>query len=1240
MRRNWKKLICLILSSAMLFTMDTSAFASQGDISANQAQADEESISSKEMSGNGASGDAASEDKADEEETSRNEVSGDETVSEDTVSKDTADKEAADGCSADCIYTYMIEKGITVSIDEYKGDTYVCTDMPKNGELIFNSNNRLKVTCTSDISPDKAVKVYFDSDDSDHSWDINDSIAVLYEKGQSFLYSYNDEINYLRITYTAAHKISVNDSVSGDVTLRDGAGHEIHDGSKLSESDKVSVSVDGLKNMDYCIRLNFHDKKSRKHSGYISLHRARSGLLKQRFSDTYDDLGYWDDDTLDSIDIREAVSHNITISNDSGTDDFCFYDYENYYSKVQLSANKSITYSLPEGVIFYICNNKISDGSYDGQDRLFCIKNSASTDEKYYMYHVGNTNSCDDWSDTVGDADAVCTIGIADLYKFTVSSDSSKISCYFDSIAKRISGDEIISYQKANSKIRVYNRNRGFMCIFRGISSNGETIFTKSVMPFIYDECFTMPAQDITLQYSFEPLPKNTVTIVEKDKSSATRVSYSAHGINGNWFDTISSGDAVQQERLVRVRAEKLAANRKLIMTVNSTSGDSVVSGSKEGILLSRYAYSNFSMPDYPVTVNVTEKSNGYAAGKYMMSLADSTTSGTDIAYGFENGNYYTAGQEMKINVKKIAAGKKLMINISGKEKDSIASGSKNVIATGEPGNISGLAGHTGIITFDMPKTNVYAYVYEVSDETKGKNLDMSAEKTDLSSYTLKLACDAIEYTGAAMTPAATVSCSGNTLSPGQDYSLAYSDNVYAGTAWVYATGKGNYSGTLSASFNIAARSISGSDIDIVTPNLQYNAVTEKNKAKPVVTDCGVRLTEGIDYTLGNYKGYNADFSNAVSADATVEVTGINGYGGTRTVSYRIIKKVKNDTALKTFSGVTFSLPKKAVYTYEGRALTPSVNVTAKSGVTLPEEDKDFVVIYVNNVNAGKATVNIVGAGNYVGSRSLSFTIGKKDLSKSSVTVSLDGIKVSSSVLADQEYDGTNKPLPSISDNDTGKVLSDSDLRYSYSGNTKVTTANRHAKVTVIGKNNYKGKLEYTYAIKKAELSSGYTFTINDIEYTGKNTSVTEVIATDKNTGAAEVLKVGKAVTVKYSKAARSAVKDGYVVTVNSKGTANIAIPKDTVIKYNVVGCSLADCVILPIKMQKARLWKGKYQEIKPAVTVKINGVKLNSRAYSVSYSNNSMPGKASATITVNSNYSESGSFIAGSRQTVSFIIK
>ena len=211
----------------------------------------------------------------------------------------------------------------------------------------------------------------------------------------------------------------------------------------------------------------------------------------------------------------------------------------------------------------------------------------------------------------------------------------------------------------------------------------------------------------------------------------------------------------------------------------------------------------------------------------------------------------------------------------------------------------------------------------------------------------------AVTYNGSAQTPAVTVKDGSTTLTSGTDYTVAYSNNINVGTATVTVTGKGNYTGTKTASFTINASSASNfiiSDIAAVT----YNGTAQT----PVITvkDGSTTLTSGTDYTV-------AYSNNTNVGTATVTVTGIGNYTGTKTATFTINAK----------SASSLTISEIAAVTYNGTAQTPAV--TVKDGSTTLTSGTDYTVAYSNNINAGTATVTVTGIGNYTGTKTANFTI-------------------------------------------------------------------------------------------------------------------------------------------------------------------------------------------------------------------------------------------------------------------------
>ena len=133
-------------------------------------------------------------------------------------------------------------------------------------------------------------------------------------------------------------------------------------------------------------------------------------------------------------------------------------------------------------------------------------------------------------------------------------------------------------------------------------------------------------------------------------------------------------------------------------------------------------------------------------------------------------------------------------------------------------------------------------------------------------------------FTGAALTPAVEVTLDGVALQAESDYTIAYADNVNAGTATVTVTGTGNYQGSAHTTFAITAESI-GKAI-LTTASVQVYT-GEPIEPKVTVTLGEEKLEAGTDYTVAYANNYEA-------GTATVIVTGTGNYTGSLETTFLI----------------------------------------------------------------------------------------------------------------------------------------------------------------------------------------------------------------------------------------------------------------------------------------------------------------------------------------------------------------
>lgn len=156
-------------------------------------------------------------------------------------------------------------------------------------------------------------------------------------------------------------------------------------------------------------------------------------------------------------------------------------------------------------------------------------------------------------------------------------------------------------------------------------------------------------------------------------------------------------------------------------------------------------------------------------------------------------------------------------------------------------------------------------------------------------------------YTGSALKPAVTVKVGDNTIAA-ENYDVAYTNNINAGTATVTITGKDNYAGTASKTFTIAKASISKASVTGVA-NRYYTG-----KAR---TQTGLKVTvAGKALSASNYSVKYANNKNV--GKATLTITGQGNYTGTITKTF-IVKprKVSNVKVTKGKKRVTVRYKKQ-----------------------------------------------------------------------------------------------------------------------------------------------------------------------------------------------------------------------------------------------------------------------------------------------------------------------------------------
>ncbi|MBR3306806.1 MAG: hypothetical protein IKI75_06080 [Lachnospiraceae bacterium] len=316
-------------------------------------------------------------------------------------------------------------------------------------------------------------------------------------------------------------------------------------------------------------------------------------------------------------------------------------------------------------------------------------------------------------------------------------------------------------------------------------------------------------------------------------------------------------------------------------------------------------------------------------------------------------------------------------------------------------------------------------------------------------------------YSGSAIKPGMIVMNNGIRLLEDRDYTLKYGNNtnVTAAGATVTVTGKGNYNKSVKLKFYILPKSIEDGDV------IPGNLIVESGKAAAPVLVCnGLILKNG------------KDFSFTRDGDSLI-LTGMNNYTGTRTLTVR-----EYESEAYKAAAIRVNLKKgiSRIYNGEEHELLPGELdvVSAATGDTL-EEDRDYIVSYSSNINAGTVKLTVTGIDSYSGTVTKSFKIKPaKD-----AVISVDPLE--------ESYDYVKsgvKPVLSVHARigETEFDLAEGvDYRVSYSNNKKPGTA----KFKLTFKGNYKGAKfngDNTYRIEAAQADE-LTVIAGDMVYS-KNT--------------------------------------------------------------------------------------------------------------------------------------------------------
>ena len=273
------------------------------------------------------------------------------------------------------------------------------------------------------------------------------------------------------------------------------------------------------------------------------------------------------------------------------------------------------------------------------------------------------------------------------------------------------------------------------------------------------------------------------------------------------------------------------------------------------------------------------------------------------------------------------------------------------------------LGRYTVEINYDSENESDYGYGYAHS------TLNIIESKSSIENVTVE-GLKVKYYTGSQLTQNIVVKYGNTILKENKDYRLSYKNNISVGIATMTITGIGDYTGSKDYRFKINKSNVSNVEVSNITNKTYTGKAFTPN---PYIKLNGVTLTKNVDYKL--------TYSNNINAGtATMTITGIGNYTGSKSVNFKIVG----------ISGAKVTFPTIGNQVYTGSQIKPSVTLEY-NGTTL-EAGTDYTITYGVNKEVGIGRVKITFKGNYTGTRILTFIIVPATTSITKITSTSKGV--------------------------------------------------------------------------------------------------------------------------------------------------------------------------------------------------------------------------------------------------------
>ena len=217
-----------------------------------------------------------------------------------------------------------------------------------------------------------------------------------------------------------------------------------------------------------------------------------------------------------------------------------------------------------------------------------------------------------------------------------------------------------------------------------------------------------------------------------------------------------------------------------------------------------------------------------------------------------------------------------------------------------------------------------------------GAKLTVNAKNA--STFTATLATTSYTYDGTAKTPAVTVKDGSTALTNGTHYTVAYSNNVNAGTGKVTITGKGNYTGTKELTFTINKRAIT---VTAGSSSKTYNGTALTNSSATLSAGTlasGQTLTASATGTI----------TNVGSVANTVSTAVVKNSAGTDVSSNYTITKVNGTLTINKATGTLSLSATSGTITYPNNGTFTVTKNTSGGALSVKSSDENVATASIS----------------------------------------------------------------------------------------------------------------------------------------------------------------------------------------------------------------------------------------------------------------------------------------------------